>query len=193
MDISILRQWAQFAVYKLGGRKDNWMPIAAQWIQKKGWQWWGNPQQPFNVGNFTNEDEELKLVDHATLEDGVMNYVHMILDSRWSNGILIYEKFLDAVRNGTSDDVLRALSNSPACAPRYPLVEFQRILGLLTGIIDTAPVAEWVTKMTPIKVVVHNQMMKAILINDEPYVIWTALDVLGTHVFCIMKVQGFAA
>lgn len=142
-----LQQWSEFALAQIHNDliannpesrhlpwdTQNWIAIAAQWVQEKGWTWWETPQAPYNVGNVTKDGVAAGFEEYPTLEAGVMGYVYTLTKTfRPSNNSLVYQNVLDAFQTGGVSEVLKALSESPYCAPPYPLQALQDIADTIT-------------------------------------------------------------
>lgn len=122
MSIANLKQWATYAVHKIGGKSENWVAIAAQWVQEKGWQWWDNPQPPYNVGNI--KDIHGNFRQFPSLQSGVDGYCDFLtVDDKQG----YYRQVVNALKTGSINQVLQALAESPYCYPHYNVSDLENI------------------------------------------------------------------
>ena len=150
--IATLESAAKKATQLLGGRENNWVGVAAQFVQEKGWTWWTQPAEPFNVGNnkvfkevtvevmendqiVKKTEEQLVFGEFASLDEGIEGYVHALTVDPAG----YYTKVVQAIRQGNALDFLKALSESKYCAPPYPLAELENIY---RQIVDALPKPE---------------------------------------------------
>lgn len=123
--LELLKQSAERANQELGGKPGNWIAIATQFVQEKGYHFWESPGFPFNVGNIKGfQGKELVFLDFETLQAGVDGYVHFLTHDPAG----YYEHVVQAIQEGTPEEVLQALSESKFCDPPYPLYELNSIL-----------------------------------------------------------------
>lgn len=123
MSLEVLKGWAEAACKDLGGKPENWIAIATQWTQEKGFYWWEKGgESPYNVGNTRELDG--KFQTFKDLNEGVWGYIHFLENDPAE----YYVGVLHALRKGTPDEVIKALSQCPYCSPPYPFGELESLL-----------------------------------------------------------------
>lgn len=126
---------ANDVLYMVEGKFENRFAVAAQFILEKGWEWWNNPHGDFNPGNVTNGRVEDGFPSFPDLVEGLKGYANVLEKTSFDGGdTLVYQNVLDAMRNGSNDDVLNALCDSPYCAPPYSYGNLFNIMEKIGGV-----------------------------------------------------------
>lgn len=126
MSIKTLVAWAEQAGKDLEAKEGNWVAIAVQWAQEKGWDWWENPQSPYNVGNLYDGNGSYRTF--SDLNSGVIAYINFLTKDDIKG---YYREILNNLRTGSVDSTLQAMSKSPYCDPPYPMAELSGVLAVL--------------------------------------------------------------
>lgn len=128
MMYSLLESAAKSATSLLHGKPENWYGIATQFVLEKGWGWWEAPFSPYDVGNLMSVMGQGHPLAFSTLEDGITAYVDFLTVDDVAG---YYTKVINAIRTGTVEDFLVALSESKYCDPPYSLDTLNNVRDLV--------------------------------------------------------------